>query len=45
MIKQFLFSKMNHVMSRETVAKHAVDSMLNRKVVSIAGLHKLVPCL
>ena len=35
--KTVLFSKMNHVMSREVVAKHAVDSMLNRKVVSIAG--------
>ena len=28
---------MNHVMSREVVAKHAVDSMLDRKVVAIAG--------
>ena len=35
--KTVLFSKINHVMSREVVAKHAVDSMLNRKVVSIAG--------
>ena len=35
--KTVLFSKMNHVMSREVVAKHAVDSMLGRKVVSIAG--------
>ena len=36
--KTVLFSKMNHVMPRDVVAKHAVDSMLNRKVVSIAGL-------
>ena len=35
--KTVLFSKFNHVMSREVVAKHAVDSMLNRKVVSIPG--------
>ena len=43
--KTVLFSKMNHVMSRETVAKHAVDSMLNRKVVSIAGFTNwLVAC-
>ena len=43
--KTVLFSKMNHVMSREVVAKHAVDSMLNRKVVSIAGFTNwLVAC-
>ena len=35
--KTVLFSKMNHVMSREVVAKHAVDSMFDRKVVAIAG--------
>ena len=35
--KTVLFSKMNHVMSREVVAKHAVNAMFNRKVVAIAG--------
>ena len=35
--KTLLFSKMNHVMSREVVAKHAVDSMLQRKSMAIAG--------
>lgn len=35
--KTILFSKLNHVMSREVVAKHAVDAMLARKAVAIAG--------
>lgn len=35
--KTLLFSKMNHVMSREVVARHAVDAMLKRKTVAIAG--------
>ena len=35
--KTVLFSKMNHVMPRGVVAKHAIDSMLARKVVAIAG--------
>lgn len=35
--KTVLFSKMNHVMSRDVVAKHAVDSMLARKAVAISG--------
>jgi len=35
--KTVLFSKLNHVMPREVVAKHAIDSMLVRKVVAIAG--------
>lgn len=35
--KTMLFSKFNHVMSREVVAKHAIDSMLTREVVAISG--------
>lgn len=35
--KSMLFSKMNHIMSREVVAKHAVTAMLKRKRVAIAG--------
>lgn len=35
--KSMLFSKMNHIMSREVVAKHAISSMLKRKRVAIAG--------
>ena len=35
--KTVLFSKLNHVMNREVVATHAVDSMLARKPVAIAG--------
>ena len=43
--KTVLFSKMNHVMSREVVAKHAVNAMFNRKVVAIAGFRNwLIAC-
>ena len=35
--KTMLFSKLNHIMKRDVVAKHAVVSMLKRRRVAISG--------